>query len=325
MKSDTWQAHLPPVRPSTGACLPCFTKHATRARLVIMTYSLVSPPPTPPSLLSVIEDFASLTMKSTSKSNDDSRLLNIIPEVRLAIWKLALPRGQKLILDPENIGVPGAMQKGDYAATASLLRVCKQIYDEVLPLVYSRNAIAVLEPWDDSIKDLAVLPRIALQHIKKVELRLIDGLVDMNTCGQTILAGDLPSLKHLRLNFWHARLWLRTAMELAYRSYRASELGEPGFVLKLELYQTVHDMGYINPLDDDIIDLDFDIAKKHARVYSLTIPNTLKTIALSASAGTDAAYALATYKSIQTDWRFNKDGNKDTKAVKYLVWEVEQS
>lgn len=259
-------------------------------------------------------------MKSKDKSKNGSRLLNIIPEIRLNIWKLALPHHEKLILDPENIEDPGAIQKGDYAATASLLLVCKQTYNEALPLVYSRNTIAVLEPWDEITKDLEILPQIALQHIVKVELRLIDGLVDMGSSGRMILQGDLPSLKHLKLNFWHAKLWLRAAMELAYRAWC-----DEGFVFKLELYRSVHDMGYLNPLDDNIIEADFVAARRLAKIYNFTMPGTLKTITLSASAGTNAAYALATYKSGETNWRFNKDGNKDTKAVKYLVWEAEQS
>jgi len=142
----------------------------------------------------------------------------------------------------------------------------------------------------------------------------------MGSSGEMIVEGNLPSLKHLKLNFWHARLWLRTAMELAMRSWRLSDRGGPRFVLKLELFKTVDNFGYINPLDDHIVDEELVIARNQARIYDLKLPTTLDTITLSASAGTEAAYALATYKHDTTRWRFNKDGDKDTKAVKYLVW-----
>lgn len=252
--------------------------------------------------------------KSKSKSEKASRLLNLIPEIRLTIWKLALPRRQKLILDPESIEVPGAIQKGDYAAAASLLHLCKQTYDEVLPLIYSRNTVAILAPWEeDQEKGLECLPTPALQHIKKVELRLVDGLADMGESGSMILAGGLPSLKHLRLNFWHAKLWLRPAMELAYRSQYQD------FEFKLQLFESVHDMHYAGPLDEDIIKMGIDNARLMAKIYDLKMPATLKTITLSASVEAEIAYELATFQNKFVDYRFNKDGNKDTKVVKHLV------
>ena len=249
--------------------------------------------------------------KAMSKSNDGSRLLNLIPEIRLTIWKLALPHGQKLILDPENIEVPGAIQKGDYAATAILLRVCKQTRDEVLPLIYSRNTVAVLAPWEE--KGLESIPNLALQHIKKVELRLVDGLADMGESGSMILAGGLPSLKHLRLNFWHVKLWLRPAMELAYRSQYQK------FKFKLQLFESVHNMHYAGPLNEDIIVSEIEHARLTAKIYKVEMPATLKSITLSASIEKETAYELATFQHESCDFRFNKDGNKDTKAVKHLV------
>ena len=222
------------------------------------------------------------------------------------------------MLDSENIQVPGPIQAGDYEATASLLRVSKQVRNEAIPLLYSRNTVAVLMPWASLSSGLVTLSQLALQNITKVELRLIDGLTDMGRDGQLLLGGGVPALKHLRLNFWHARLWLRSTMELAYRAWQ-----DGNFEVKLELYESVHDMHYAQSLDEDIIDMEVANARNTCYVYGLSLPSSLETITLSASAGSDAAYALVTYENDDMDWRFNKDGNKDTKGVRYLVWEAQ--
>ena len=287
-----------------------------------MSSSMVSLTPTSPPLPSVIQDLAALNMECTSKSESEkgSRLLNLTPEIRINIWKFALPCGQKLILDKDNIEVPGPVQKGDYAATASLLHLCKQTYAEVLPLIYSENTVAVLAPWEENQeKGLECLPVAALQQIKKVELRLVDGLADMGESGAMILAGRLPKLEHVQLNFWHARLWLRPAMELAYRSQYQN------FEFKLQLFESVHNMHYLEPLDEDIIKMDIDNARRMAKIYDLKMPATLKNITLSASVEKETAYELATFQHELVDFCFNKDGNKDTKAVKHLVCQAPAS
>jgi hypothetical protein len=262
-------------------------------------------------------------MKATSKPEQGSPLLNIIAEVRLAIWKFALPCSKYLVLDPDYAQTPGPFHPGDYEAAASLLRVCKQVYNEILPLLYSRNTVAILEPSAEDINPFTTIPQDALQHITQAEFHLTNSLSQMGPSSQFVLTGKLPSLKRLRLNFWHGRFWLQNAMELAYRSW-----SDRNFIFKLELHQSVWDGEYLGDLDVDIIGENMELARDNARIYDLKLPASIETITLSASVGSNAAYEFATYQTDKyptgsdrkINWRFNKDGNKDTATVKYLVW-----
>lgn len=256
------------------------------------------------------------TMFDQPQPQSLSRLLSMVPEIRLLIWGLSLPRNEVLILDPENYDEPGPLQRGDYGAAYSLLQVSKQVYNETLPLLYSRNTIAAICPSDEDNDAFERIPYAALKMITKVEL-CVDGLPDMGP-SHTILTKDMTAVTELRLNFWHAYLWLRPALELAYRSY-----SEGNFTFKLEMFRSVWARGRTT-LTHEIIDTEFASAKKIARLYKLILGSHIKTITLSASVDKYDAYAFATYKHDSIDWRFNKDGNKDVHTVKYLVWEGKQ-
>ena len=256
--------------------------------------------------------------KSPKPSSKSSLLLEAIPEIRFTIWKFALPSNENLVLDPDNLSVPGPVLAGDPQTANSLLQVSKQVQDEVRPLFYSRNTVTILKPWDLNTICLDDLPQTALQAITKVELHLKNSLHNMGQSARTMLSGGLPSIKHLRLNFWHERCWLLPAMELAYRAARDIE-----FTFKLELYVSVHDMGHASELDDDIINKQYRHALNRASVYDLKIPQSRDTVTLSASVTAHSPYAMVAFKNDEnySGWRFNKDGNKDTAIVKYLVWE----
>ena len=260
--------------------------------------------------------------KSPKPSSKVCLLLETIHEIRFTIWKFALPSNENLILDPEHLSVPGPVLAGDYQAAASLLLVSKQVHNEVLPLLYSRNTVTILRPWDLNAMCIDDLPQTALQSITKVELRLKNSLHNMGRSARIMLSGGLPSIKYLRLNFWHERCWLLPAMELAYRAWRDEE-----FVFKLELYESVHDLGHASELDDSIINKQYRHALNRASVYDLKIPQTLETITLSASVTARSPYAMAAFKSDEEypAWRFNRDEKKDTALVKYLVWEGENN
>ncbi len=104
-------------------------------------------------------------------------------------------------------------------------------------------------------------------------------------------------------------------MELAYPSWRDENVD-----FQLELFESVHEMHHARQLDTDIINCDLEQARLMANVYDIDIPTTLQAITQSVSVGRGTTYALATFRHDTVDWQFNKDGNKDSKDVKYLVW-----
>ena len=107
-----------------------------------------------------------------------SQLMTLPLEVRLSIYKLLLPCDESLVLDPENLDTTGLPYRRHYESTASLARVSKQVYIEVIPLIYSRNVLTILGPSYFGQLD-TVLSEFALKHVKRVECGIIKSLAEL--------------------------------------------------------------------------------------------------------------------------------------------------
>lgn len=268
-------------------------------------------------------------MFSAVVSQPESRLLSIPTEVRENILQYALPHHKHAVLDPDYERWPGPIEPCDYDGTISVLCISKQIYNEALPLLYGCNTISILEPSIHNNDPLNDLPQTALKLIIKAEICLDTGLLGLGQ-SQIVLTDALPALRFLKFNMWHSAWWLRTALELAYRSYNTG-----GFTSKLELFHSVFGDQRPRNLTHAIIDNDLIFSSRTAELYQLHVPSNIKTITLSASVAKGDAYEVATYvpaifgeklpaKRGIKGWRFNKDGDKDTAVVKYMVFEGEE-
>jgi hypothetical protein len=264
-------------------------------------------------------------------SQPASRLLSIPAEVRGNILHYALPSNEHVVLDHEYLSWPGYIDPAttcDSEDILSLLCVSKQIYNEALPHLYGNNTISVLEPSLPDSKHLINLSPAALSSITSMEICLGSGLHYLGNYRMIFTDNALPSLRSIKFNFWHSAWWLRTALELAYRSY---DVGT--FTFKLELFESVFGNQRPRKLDHEIIDDDLDFSSRMARIYPLNIPTNIYTITLSASVAAGDAYEMVTYDIDLDDdpledkrgingWKFKKDYDKvDTPKIKYLVFE----
>ena len=135
----------------------------------------------------------------------------------------------------------------------------------------------------------------------------------------------LPSATHLKLNFYHSRKVLGCLGELAWRSW-----DHGNFELKVELYESIWAINAGIMINQQDVTTAINRGSYEAEVFDIRLPEQIRTITITASVGKEAANVFAAYKHPECDgdrqrvgpfgWCFNKDGHKDTKTCKHLVW-----
>ena len=255
---------------------------------------------------------------SAAKSQQQSQLLSIAAEVRLTIWSFAIASNERLILDPENVILPHPLSKGDYGPSFAVLLTSKQTHREVLPLLYSWNTVAVVDPYS-GFDLFDRIPQTALAHIKRIELCLQFSLEDAAVIWDR-LVNDLTSLNAIRLLFYQTPQWLRDAASIANYCWT-----EGNVTLKLELFESdCEDISNLVITSDRIED-ELDEANDRENLFNLCIPSEVKTITIAASVGPEAASAFENFNGGFCDWFFLKDRGKSSRSCQCFVWYGEES
>ena len=258
-----------------------------------------------------------------------SRFLDIPAEIRLSIYKLCLPCNEKLVLDPQYIKY-APRYRCSYEATTSLLRVSIKVHSEVIPLVYSRNTTTIIEPMR-SLEFGENLSEVGLSQVRDIEVCVKRGLADLARLFRLFPAA-LPLARNLRLNFprYKPDDVLTCLGELAWRAWVHQQ-----YLVKIELHK-LQEGSWVNRFPG--LNVEWFTATKivnaivmgsdQAQVYDLRLPVQLKVITIAFSAERSAHEVFSNSRGQNTsgdkhqiDWRFNKDGNKDTEECKYLVWD----
>lgn len=129
------------------------------------------------------------------------RVMDLPGELRLRIWRMVLGVGGRISLDPKAIRSPGAFlgTKSTNDDIKPLLLVSKDVYNEVVPILYSTNTFCLIEPSakDDS---LSFVGDLALSSIRKLEVKVKYGLVDLGAIWDD-LTQRCVKLKELKLVF----------------------------------------------------------------------------------------------------------------------------
>ena len=247
------------------------------------------------------------------------------------ICKFILPCNQRLILDPDNITHPSCFEREEYGETLALLQTCRQIRNEVLPALYFRNTITIInaaamsevpDPLETSVGSRAY------NEIKSLEFGMSKGLEELGHLWSDTLC--LPKLEQLKLVFYHgdALAWMKQMTELTvamtYETQSIEELASSeGLELRVELFESVAVPRYGAPTYTTKINEYKSRAKTRSHAYRFVLPRKLKAIIISASVSPQAAFAFATYR--HHGWRFNSPPapSTDTHHRKTLVWEKE--
>ena len=158
-------------------------------------------------------------------------LLGVPTEIRFSIFKLCLPCYENLVLDPKYKSDRGSSYRYSYEATASLLRVSKQVSVEVAPLVYSHNIPTILHPVVSSGLE-EYLSTNAMKHIRRMEVRIERSLGELGGFWQEL--SGLPALTQMKLTCYQSKDWRTLVGELAWKACEAK-----AFSLKLELHESV--------------------------------------------------------------------------------------
>ena len=243
-------------------------------------------------------------------------LMTLPSEIRLSILKHALPRNENLVLDTLNYTLRGPSYNYAYKSTASILRVSKQLYIEAVPLVYERNVVTFIDARHPHTPALDQhFSELALSNIRKLEFCVEKAFAEIGFYWSDVC--DFMSVIDVKLTFYHTKEFMGCLGELACRA-----CFEGDFVLQLELHESkwAAKDGFV--VTAAAIKYALNTGSLHTAIYSMATPQSLETITISASVGKDACQAFLYYvDSDGIDWRFNKDGDKDTPKCKYLVWE----
>ena len=209
-----------------------------------------------------------------SQSQSQSQLLTIAAEVRLTIWKFAVPSGDRLLVDPDNVRLDHDFHCCDYSSAFSLLRTSRQVLAEVLPTLYSQNTICIACPSIE-FDSFYRLPKLAIQNISSVEL-CVDSLQEAAVLWRE-LTWKLSSLKHIKLSFIHTDDWVRDTAIIARHCFLVEDV-----YLRLELSESTWAKHNASPMSKDLIDDQFIEADDHLSLYWLTIPDGVKAITVAA-------------------------------------------
>ena len=93
------------------------------------------------------------------------------------------------------------------------------------------------------------------------------------------------------------------------------------FALKLEITQHAQWSGTFVIINRHAAQMALGWGHMQAKLYDLNEALYLKTITVKASLPHTSREVFATYRDDNLHWRFSKDGDRDTKTTKYLVWE----
>ena len=246
-------------------------------------------------------------------------------ELRELIWLYLIPRGQRLILDP--LRIPMNAPNHPFAGaihwdTPPLLLTSRSVYNEVLGLIYSGKVLAITDPFSSThICIDHYIPLSVCHRVERMEFCANSPLVDMYRFLQS-MRDYCHSLEHLKLIMYHSNHTLPNVGALAFASWQTL-----GFALKLELYQSTWAYTNNHTFTEQHLATWLGGAKQHASAYKLELPKRLRVITVAMSVQDQAAATLRRYGpqlhtgTAPVDWIFNQDGNQDTAAVKYLVWE----
>ena len=266
---------------------------------------------------------ASLGSQVETEAKDDAcveaeasptlHLLSLPLEVRRLIFELTLPRNANLVIDPLYRNTTLTKYVHSYESTASLVRVSKQTYAEVIPLIYSRNTLTVTSPYNWPSTSVNLSSGV-LSNVRKIEVSISQTLAELG--GLWSEMHKLPYLREIKLSCRRSPMWTSFGGELAWRSWNTG-----AFQLKLELHQDylTHYHGF--NVSHGIIGRMLRFGGMHASFYSVSIPENIEIITVSASTDLASVGAFVTYSDDhETDWRFRRDGGKDTATCKHLVW-----
>lgn len=257
------------------------------------------------------------------KDQSGSPLFLPSAELRQNIWRFALPSNQHLIIDPESMDflhtLHHPVQFGDYGAAWSLITVCQKVHYEVIVLLYSRNVVTVVRPFITESANLENASALALHNIRRFEACVRDRLVELNKYWPAI-RDRLPALQDLKLTCYHSGMAEDVIGHLAVLLCSGSNDGS--WDLKLELHRSLWSNRYF-PFDRNTIASGFYMGEAEVITSTTVIPKQLQTITVAISADDGAATQFETFVSDYggPEWRFRKDGNKDTASVKYLQWQ----
>ena len=249
---------------------------------------------------------------SSSQANHQpqSLLLSTTAEIRLTVWSFAIPSGERLVLDSKDVERWNPFERTDYATALFVMLTCKQASAEVLPILYSRNTVAIGVPEIHS-NVLDGLPKVALRNISSLELGLRRSLKEVCSLWGTLMR-ELDSLKHLKLNLQDTEKWLRDAIRVAIYCMKMEDV-----CLKLELSLILWS-GTRPFLNSKSIQYQFVEAEYHSNLYKLTFPDTVRNVTVVAEVVPRAAAALEDFAYF--DWFFLRDKSKDTHDCKTFVW-----
>ena len=279
-----------------------------------------------------LQEAAELVIKTESDNGDDDddllddpapigRFLNIPWDIRLSIYKLCLPCNKNLVLDPHHMSSHAPRYRCYYKNTTSLLRISRQVHSEVLPLVYSINTLTIVRPIQMP-KLEQVLSEAGLQQVRDIEVCVVSRLAELGRLFQSWHVAT-PLARSLRLSFYKSKPddALTCLGDLAWRAWAHHQ-----YIVKVELHESWHSF-YGKSVTDRKINDAINMASFQARVYDLRLPVQLKVITISFPVEKKAHGVFISYRGqvpngdgSKIDWRFNKDGNKDKKRCKYLIW-----
>lgn len=241
-----------------------------------------------------------------------SQLLIIAAEVRLTIWKFAVPSGDRLLVDPQNVTQGHRFRGCDYGSAFSLLRTSRQVLAEVLPTLYSQNTVSIAcPPLEFNLFDR--LPKLAIQNITSVELG-VDSLEEAAVLWRELM-WELSSLKHIKLSFIRTDDWVRDAARIARHCFLVEDI-----YLRLELSESTWAKHNASPMSKDLIDDQLMEADDYLSLYRLTFPDGVKAITVAAEVNPEVVAVLNNFKSDYSDWFFLRDASNDTTSCKSFVW-----
>lgn len=234
---------------------------------------------------------------SITKNGQPFRLMDLPGEVKMGVYRQALPRYKRVALDRENVRVPSPFvgtncdDPCDSACNAdeyvNLLLTSRGVYREAMPLLYGGNTFCLIKP-QASEHALSIVGRAALGHIQSLEIQVKSGLVDLGTIWDDLML--CTNLQYLKLVFYHDEAkWMATLSDLAL-------LPQPKPALHLELYTSVW-ANATKPASAVRAEMDnaFVAAARRAKVIRYTSIPAVKRITIAASVSAITGFALVSW------------------------------
>ena len=195
-----------------------------------------------------------------------------------------------------------------------MLLACKHVYNETLPLLYSQNTVAVVDPYLNFLCIRDLRPAIQ-QMITSVDLNVPSTLSTIAGMLGT-LCDECPNLTNLTLTFYLFKGWLTEAAKFIYHAWVMEDV-----TVKLDLHasECADENGKLTKRD--MIAHEIHEAMDFGRLFRLQMADHLKTITVAASVMRGQAAEFAAFSDALIDWQFKGDDTKknDLKC-QHFVW-----